>query len=166
MKRLHRKKDPADLLAPGRKRNPNGIKAHRKRANSAPAIVGTNEPAISDRARASLEALVGPCNETTRPGAPVTRADCIDGPRPCPWTRCKHHLAIDVTRFGSLRITWPELQIGEILYSCALDVTDANPGGLGLDQIGAICNLTNERVRQIEKRAIEKLAALGKLRGY
>jgi hypothetical protein len=26
------------------------------------------------------------------PELPVTRGDCVDGPRPCPWLRCRHHL--------------------------------------------------------------------------
>lgn len=27
---------------------------------------------------------------------PLTRADCVDGPRPCPWVGCRHHLLIEV----------------------------------------------------------------------
>ena len=27
---------------------------------------------------------------------PKTRADCVDGPRPCPYISCAHHLYLDV----------------------------------------------------------------------
>ena len=27
---------------------------------------------------------------------PITRADCIDGPRPCPWVSCRHHLLLEI----------------------------------------------------------------------
>lgn len=29
---------------------------------------------------------------------PRTRADCLDGPRPCPWVACRHHLLFEVAR--------------------------------------------------------------------
>ena len=31
---------------------------------------------------------------------PQTRAECVDGPRPCPYVSCKHHLYLDVRRRG------------------------------------------------------------------
>ena len=74
------------------------------------------------------------------------RGDCLDGPRPCPWTSCKWHLAVD-----NRRGTPPE--------SCALDVADR--GGVTLEVVGKILNLTRERVRQIEFSAIRKLKANG-----
>ena len=27
---------------------------------------------------------------------PLTRAECKDGPRPCPWVSCRHHLLLEV----------------------------------------------------------------------
>lgn len=27
---------------------------------------------------------------------PRTRAECIDGPRPCPWASCRHHLLLEI----------------------------------------------------------------------
>lgn len=35
---------------------------------------------------------------------PRTRADCVDGPRPCPWVRCKFNLVLDVTEIGTIRV--------------------------------------------------------------
>ena len=125
-----------------------------------PLIVGnrTGGPPQTDLAIAALDILVGPspCESTAE--APRTRGDCIDGPRPCPWVSCRHHLAIGVTRFGGLSITWPGLEIEAIGYTCSLDVAD-DGGGMLLDEIGEILNVTRERVRQIEARALAKMAS-------
>lgn len=57
---------------------------------------------------------------------PLTRGDCLHGPRPCPWVSCKHHLYLDVDHEGRLRVntsvTGP-WDLGE-RTSCALDVID------------------------------------------
>ncbi len=42
--------------------------------------------------------------------------------------------------------------------TCALDVADR--GGTTLEDVGAIMNLTRERIRQVEVRALAKLEAL------
>jgi len=42
--------------------------------------------------------------------------------------------------------------------SCALDVADR--GGTTLEDVGAIMNLTRERIRQVEVKALAKLEAL------
>lgn len=89
---------------------------------------------------------------------PKTRADCCNGPRPCPWVGCRHHLAIDINpETGSLQLTRPELEPWELPQSCALDVADA--GACTLEQIGELLNVTRERTRQIEIDAIAELAA-------
>jgi len=34
---------------------------------------------------------------------PRTRAECVDGPRPCPYVSCQHHLYLDVSaRTGAI----------------------------------------------------------------
>ncbi len=87
---------------------------------------------------------------------PQTRADCEDGPRPCPFVSCKYHLFLDVNpETGSLRITFPDTDISEIEESCALDV--ANQDGRTLEQVGRLVNLTRERIRQIEVHGLIKL---------
>jgi hypothetical protein len=90
---------------------------------------------------------------------PRTRAECADGPRPCPFVSCKYHLYIDVSpRTGAIKLNFPDLEVWDMGESCALDVADR--GGTTLEDVGAIMNLTRERIRQVEVKALAKLEAL------
>ncbi|HEV8244440.1 MAG TPA: sigma factor-like helix-turn-helix DNA-binding protein [Polyangiaceae bacterium] len=90
---------------------------------------------------------------------PRTRAECAEGPRPCPIVSCKYHLFVDVSpRTGAIKLNFPDLEVWELSESCALDVADR--GGTTLEDVGAIMNLTRERIRQVEVRALAKLEAL------
>lgn len=86
---------------------------------------------------------------------PSTRGECVDGPRPCPWVMCKHHLYLDVTVSGSIKLNFPDLGPEEIPVTCSLDIADQ--GGTTLDEIGNAMNLSRERIRQLEVKIIEKL---------
>lgn len=80
---------------------------------------------------------------------PTTRAECRNGPRPCPWIGCRYHLLIEVTPSGSLQLAgagtkgrpaalpssagsvvveaWTDdaLELLELMpYTCALDVAE------------------------------------------
>jgi hypothetical protein len=90
---------------------------------------------------------------------PKTREECYAGPRPCPFVSCKHHLYIDVSaRTGAIKLNFPDLEVWDLGESCALDVADR--GGTTLEDVGAIMNLTRERIRQVEVKALAKLEAL------
>jgi hypothetical protein len=90
---------------------------------------------------------------------PRTRSECIEGLRPCPFVSCKHHLFIDVSaRTGAIKLNFPDLEAWEMNESCALDVADR--GGTTLEDVGAIMNLTRERIRQVEVKALAKLESL------
>ncbi|HEY6728728.1 MAG TPA: sigma factor-like helix-turn-helix DNA-binding protein [Polyangiaceae bacterium] len=90
---------------------------------------------------------------------PRTREECVEGPRPCPFVSCKHHLYIDVSpRTGAIKLNFPDLEVWDMGESCALDVADR--GGTTLEDVGAIMNLTRERIRQVEVKALAKLEAL------
>ncbi|MGA9526088.1 MAG: sigma factor-like helix-turn-helix DNA-binding protein [Myxococcaceae bacterium] len=87
---------------------------------------------------------------------PKTRADCVNGPRPCLFVSCKHNLYLDVNpETGSIKLNFPDKEIFELEYTCALDV--AEKGGITLEEVGAIMNLTRERIRQVETRGLMKL---------
>lgn len=85
---------------------------------------------------------------------PCTRGECADVPRPCPFVSCRHHLYLDIsTRNGSVKLNFPHLEVDEMADSCALDVADR--GGATLEELGAVMNLTRERIRQIEDKTLD-----------
>lgn len=89
---------------------------------------------------------------------PKTRADCVSGPRPCLYVACKHHLYLDVNpETGSIKVNFPDKEPWELEESCALDV--AERGGVTLEEVGVILNLTRERVRQVEVAGLSRLKA-------
>ncbi len=91
--------------------------------------------------------------ESTRP---KTRADCISSQRPCLFVSCKHNLYLDVNpETGSIKLNFPDKEIWDLPYTCALDV--AEKGGITLEEVGEIMNLTRERIRQVETRGLIKL---------
>lgn len=87
---------------------------------------------------------------------PKSRADCINSPRPCVFVSCKYNLYLDVNpETGSIKLNFPDKEIWELEYTCALDV--AEKGGITLEEVGEIMNLTRERIRQVETRGLEKV---------
>ena len=87
---------------------------------------------------------------------PKSRADCISSPRPCVFVSCKYNLYLDVNpETGSIKLNFPDKEIWELEYTCALDV--AEKGGITLEEVGEIMNLTRERIRQVETRGLEKV---------
>lgn len=100
-----------------------------------------------------IGALLNPPVEIPRP---KNRLQCSAEARPCPWVACKHHLYLDVNPdTGSIKINFPELEPWEMTETCALDVADR--GGITLEEVGEIMNLTRERIRQVEVRGLLKL---------
>jgi hypothetical protein len=100
-----------------------------------------------------LGALLNPPVDEPRP---VTRSQCENDIRPCPWVACKHHLYLDVNpETGSIKINFPDLEPWEMRETCALDVADRS--GITLEEVGEIMNLTRERIRQVEVRGLTKL---------
>ncbi len=88
-------------------------------------------------------------------GRPRTRADCMDGPRPCPWISCRFSLAVDVTPHGGLQFTVPGGELEDLPETCALDV--AERGGITQVEIAGLLNMSRSRVEQIETRALARL---------
>ncbi|RMH37295.1 MAG: hypothetical protein D6689_21110 [Deltaproteobacteria bacterium] len=97
--------------------------------------------------------LYPPVDDVPRPR---TRAECAGAARPCPWVSCKHHLYLDVNpETGSIKINFPDLEVWEMTETCSLDVADR--GGITLEEVGEIMNLTRERIRQVEVHGLVKL---------
>jgi hypothetical protein len=87
---------------------------------------------------------------------PRSRTECKDMDRPCPFVSCKYHLYIDVHPVrGSIKLNFPDIEIWEMTETCALDVADR--GGITLEEVGEIMNLTRERVRQVETAGLARL---------
>jgi hypothetical protein len=93
---------------------------------------------------------------------PVSRGECAQMDRPCPFISCKYHLYIDVHPVrGSIKINFPDMEVWEMKETCALDIADR--GGITLEEVGEIMNLTRERVRQVETQGLAKLQEIGDL---
>jgi hypothetical protein len=106
----------------------------------------------------ALGQLLYPPDEHADVVRPKTRADCVDGERPCPFVSCVHHLYLDVSaRTGAIKLNFPDLEPDELAESCALDVADRQ--GTTLEGVGEIMNLTRERIRQVEVKALAKCLA-------
>lgn len=124
--------------------------AHRARVRRKPA------PPPKDRDPAD-DAPLTEQDLTALDQRPRARADCVDGPRPCPWVGCKHHLYLDVSaETGSIKLNFPDLEPWELEHSCSLDV--AAQDGVTLEETGRTMNVTRERIRQLEERGLRILA--------
>ena len=87
---------------------------------------------------------------------PRTRQECLRKERPCLFVSCKHHLYLDVNpETGSIKLNFPDKEVWELEETCALDV--AQRGGMTLEEVGEIMNLTRERIRQVEATGLQKL---------
>ncbi len=87
---------------------------------------------------------------------PQTRSECQSMQRPCPFVSCAHHLYLDVNpESGAIKLNFPHLEVWEMKETCALDVADR--GGITLEEVGEILNLTRERIRQVEVRGLGKM---------
>lgn len=103
----------------------------------------------------------GELEQITEIGHPNFRSQCVNMPRPCLYVSCRHHLYLDVNEeTGSIKFNFPDKEIWELEETCALDVADR--GGITLEEVGSIMNLTRERIRQLELSGLEKLKLFAK----
>jgi hypothetical protein len=99
--------------------------------------------------------------DSTEADHPRTRRDCYKMARPCYFVSCRHHLYLDVNpETGSIKFNFPGKEVWELEETCGLDV--AERGGITLEEVGRIMNLTRERVRQLEILALERLKSVPK----
>jgi len=113
----------------------------------------TIAPKRLTRDERKLSELIGYPEEVDRP---QTRHECQNMERPCPFVSCAHHLYLDVNpESGAIKLNFPHLEVWEMPETCSLDVADR--GGITLEEVGAILNLTRERIRQVEVRGLAKI---------
>lgn len=141
---------------------------HDQRRSSRKREVRAKTESTSRLPKRQLELLGEGCPE--QPGVdyfrPKTRPECKDGIRPCPYVSCGSNLYLDVMPgSGSIKVNFPDIEPDEMVVSCARDVADG--GGATLEQVGAYLNITRERIRQIEAKALKKLRKKAKhLEGF
>lgn len=128
--------------------------------------VTINLTRVSDRDREEARRWL-PVYEEHAVHRPVTRGDCVGGQRPCPWISCVYNNYLDEKQTGptsgrALILNFPDLEPHEVPpeQSCALDIADQ--GGATLEEVALITNLTRERIRQVQDKAISKLRRLSK----
>jgi len=93
------------------------------------------------------------------PRRPRTRAECVAGPRPCPWLSCPFHRYLSVSpRNGAIWINCPDVLPWEMADSCVLDLIEEHAGGATLEAVGELSNFSKERARQVEQDGLAKLA--------
>lgn len=92
---------------------------------------------------------------------PRTRADCTQGPRPCPFLLCRHHLnPRDELRPKTPDVLASAKHANQATETCALDVADRRRP-LSVETVAVMLNVHPEVVRRIEARALRKLRAHG-----
>ena len=84
--------------------------------------------------------------------------DVVYHSRPCVFVSCKQSLFLDVSETGSIILNFPHLEPGQMPanQSCALDLADR--GAMTLEDIAVVTNLTRERIRQVELKALTRRA--------
>ncbi len=108
-----------------------------------------------DECRLAAVMASGAGIETPEHIRPKTRRDCANVPRPCPFVSCRHHLFLDVTETGGLKLNFPGLEPDELEVSCSLDVAES--GWRDLQAVGDVMNVTRQRALQIEVVALRKM---------
>lgn len=100
-----------------------------------------------------------PGNSTAHRQRPKTRADCINGPRPCPWVGCRYHLFLEIRQGGQgngkLYFRWPGKELNECEHTCALDLAEEP---LTSYEIAQILGVSHQAILYAERQALQRLA--------
>jgi hypothetical protein len=109
-----------------------------------------------DMLRTRLECAEG-LDDVAR-NRPKTRAECNAVPRPCPYVGCRYNLYLDVDELGRIIIPDADTPIEERRYSCALDVVEDNPDGIGVVRLATLTGHAREELKRIEVRGRDAMA--------
>lgn len=113
------------------------------------------------RDRVAIEALAG---QTPHPKK-LHKLVCGHHPdevvkrsRPCVFVGCRYSTYLDTTETGSIVFNFPHLEPGQmpVDQSCTLDLADRR--AMTLEEIAVVTNLTRERIRQLELKALLRKA--------
>ncbi len=133
-------------------------------ADDRPGTVRVRARTISIKRLAKRDLERGALLYPERPGVdylrPATFEECVSEGlgdlTPCPFVSCKHHLYLDVNeQLGSVKINFPDLEPDELAETCAMRV--ALRGGITLESVAEVMNLTRQRANQLEQLALAKL---------
>lgn len=99
------------------------------------------------------------------PAMPKTFGECLERfgqDKPCPYARCRHHLAVDVRQgadgTAAVKVNFPQADTAlDIPETCSLRAAHFSPEGQTLDSVASKLNITRERARQIEAVALLKM---------
>jgi hypothetical protein len=126
--------------------------------------LGGDEPYVRPRTRGDCRWC--PVCQLVRDGAPQgvplscghQIAEVIFRSRPCVFAACKFSLYLDVSETGSIILNFPHLEPGQMPVdrSCSLDLSDRGP--MTLEEVAVVTNLTRERIRQVELKALIRRA--------
>lgn len=109
---------------------------------------------------------------------PTCRAECVDGPRPCPWVSCRHNMLLDRAEVGyggavlrGSRLArlaqatdkeaavmieeWAE-EVGNLSPSCALDLADDR--GTSVEDIALALGITDKWAEELISQAVQSLS--------
>lgn len=97
---------------------------------------------------------------------PRTRKDCVDGPRPCPWAGCRHHLFLNPDQGGNIHFPFGEDEeaLLHMAETCSLDV--AARGAQTLESLAKMYGQSRQNFDQILNRALARLRAAVKAGGH
>ncbi len=113
---------------------------------------------LTDAERRELEEIEA---ELDREGVdrvrPRVRAECPPDDEPCPFVSCRHHLALDLTPTGKVRLRFPDREVWELEETCALRA--ANSEQMSAPEVAAKLNISRAQVHLDEVRAMKKLRA-------
>ena len=95
---------------------------------------------------------------------PQVRGDCAAGgpfeARPCAFVACRYNLYLDFSesgRHGSIVYNFPTSSRSRCPRTRAARSTRATRGGVTLEVVGDLLNVTRERIRQLEAKALGRL---------
>lgn len=88
---------------------------------------------------------------------PITRKDCANVPRPCPYVSCRWNTYLDLLDDGTLVLNWGRLEPDQVPAwgSCVLDIAD--DGGISEETLMQVLGLSASEVSEVYEGALRKL---------